>query len=128
QFLSLKYSHAVTDYFAMPGTQGTGYIDLTANYDLGDGWGINAHVGHLHMKDFEYGNAADSRSGSYTDWKVGVTKDVQGWLLGLTYVGTNAAGNCGNGEFYCFYSSWDSNGNFGSKTKDAGRGILVVSV
>ena len=128
KFLSLKYSHAVTDYFAMPGTRGTGYVDLSANYDLGDGWGINGHVGHLNMKNFEYSNAAGSNSGSYSDWKLGITKDVQGWLLGLSYIDTNAAGNCGNGEFYCFASSLDSNGNLGSKTKDAGRGMVVFSV
>lgn len=128
KFLSFKYSHAVTDYFAVPGTQGSGYIDLSANYDLGDGWGINGHVGHLRMKDFEYGNAAGSHSGSYSDWKIGVTKDVQGWLLGLSYIDTNAAGNCGNGEFYCFASSLDANGNLGGETKDAGRGIVVLSV
>ena len=28
-----------------PNTKGSSYLDLTANYDLGDGWGINGHVG-----------------------------------------------------------------------------------
>lgn len=128
KFLSLKYSHALTDYFAMPGTKGSGYLDLSASYDLGDGWGINGHVGHLSMKNFRYSNASGSHSGSYTDWKVGLTKDINGWVLGASYVGSNAPGSCRNGEFYCFYSSWDSNGSFGSRTKDAGRGIAVVSL
>ncbi len=138
KFISLKYSHAVDDYFSLRGvdstgastgakTSGTGYLDLSANYDLGDGWGINGHVGHLHMKNVY--------NGSYTDWKIGVTKDISGWVIGASYVYTNAKGQCvGASSYqpYCFTNSNSDNGaggiNFGSKTKDAGRGIAVVSV
>ncbi len=38
RFLTLKYSHAVTDYFSMPGTRGSGYVDLSAAHDLGNGY------------------------------------------------------------------------------------------
>lgn len=128
KFLSLKYSHAVTNYFDMPGTRGSGYIDLSANYDLGEGWGINGHLGHLNLKDFRYNSATGSHSGSYSDWKLGVTKDIRGWIISAAYIDTNAKGNCGNGESYCFANSLDANGNLGSKTKNAGRGIAVLSV
>jgi uncharacterized protein (TIGR02001 family) len=37
KWLSLKYFHATDDYFSTPGTQGTRYIDLSANYELGNG-------------------------------------------------------------------------------------------
>ncbi len=130
QFLSLKYSYAVTDYFSVPKTDGSSYLDLAANYDLGDGWGVNAHVGHLFMKDLGYTNA-DGRSynGSYTDWKLGLSKDISGWLLGAAYVATNAQGQCANGEFYCFSNSLGSNGvQNGTKTRDAGRGTVVLSL
>jgi uncharacterized protein (TIGR02001 family) len=125
KFLSLKYYHSIDDYFSTPGTKNSYYLDLSANYDLGNGWGINGHVGRLKFK-----NMTDA---DYTDWKVGVTKDIAGFVIGLSYVDTNAKGNCGTAQFYCF-----SNGN-GSidpvsgalvpqKTKDAGRGIAVLSV
>ena len=128
KFLSLKYSHAVTNYFNLPDSKGTGYLDLSANYDLGDGWGINGHVGHLFAKDYKY-NTTGNQSISYTDWKVGVTKDVgAGWIVGASYVGTNAQGSCNTGEFYCFYTSLGSDGSHSSKTKDAGRDIVVLSV
>lgn len=129
KFLSLKYSYAVSDYFSLRGdngekTRGTGYLDLSANYDFGDGWGVNAHVGRLNLKHVT--------NGDYTDWKLGVTKDVSGWVFGLSYVGTNAKGTCGaTSEFYCFANSLsdtDSGLNAGSKTKDAGRGIAILSV
>jgi uncharacterized protein (TIGR02001 family) len=137
KFLSLKYYHSVDDYFSLRGwdatgastgksTRGTHYLDLSASYDLGNGWGINGHVGHLSAKNMS--------NGSYTDWKIGVTKDVAGWLVGLSYVDSNAQGRCtGASSFqpYCFAKSLqDDNGalDASGSTKDAGRGIAVLSV
>jgi uncharacterized protein (TIGR02001 family) len=123
KWISLKYSYATTNYFSLPSSSGTNYFDLSANYDLGDGWAVQGHVGSLNMK-----NVANA---DYNDWKIGVTKDLGGWVLGAAYIDTNAKGNCGSGQFYCF-----GNGsiNFSSgvpvfdKTKDAGKGTVVVSV
>lgn len=128
KFLSLKYSYAVTDYFALPDSKGTSYLDFSTNYDLGNGWGINGHVGHLFAKDYRYSFTGGSDKIDYTDWKLGVTKDISGWVVGASYVGTNAKGSCGSAEFYCFTNSLNASGNTGSKSKDAGRGIAVVSV
>jgi len=119
KFLSLKYSHSVGDYFSVPDTKGSNYLDLSANYDLGNGWGINGHVGQLHYKNMT--------NGDYTDWKLGVTKDINGWVVGASYVDTNAKGNCSAtavNQVYCFGNS--SSG--ATSTKDAGKGIAVVSV
>lgn len=134
KFLSLKYNYAIDDYFGARGgvngdksTRGTGYLDLTANYDLGEGWGINGHVGHLATKNIT--------NGSYTDWKLGVTKDLSGWVVGLAYIDTNAKGSCSStatNQFYCFTSSNADNGTnaaaTGNKSKDAGRATALLSV
>ncbi len=121
KFLSLKYSHAISDYFTVPDSKGTGYLDLSANYDLGQGWGINGHLGRLNFRHVT--------DGSYTDWKLGVTKDISGWVIGAAYVDTNAKGDCGTGQFYCFSNSLSNQSvQNGRKTKDAGRGIAVISV
>jgi uncharacterized protein (TIGR02001 family) len=130
KFVSLKYFYSVNDYFSARGsngekTSGSGYIDLAANYDLGDGWGINGHVGQLDFKNVS--------NGDYTDWKLGVTKDISGWVIGASYIDTNAKGSCGiSGQPYCFANSLTDDGagsyTTGSKAKDAGRGIAVVSV
>jgi uncharacterized protein (TIGR02001 family) len=114
KFITLKYSRAFSDYFQAPNTDGSGYLDLSANYDLGDGWGVNGHVGHLNFKNM---SRAD-----YTDWKLGVTKDISGWVFGAAYVDTNAHGSCGKGEFYCFPNSSGTNG------KNAGKATAVLSV
>jgi uncharacterized protein (TIGR02001 family) len=134
KFLALKYNYAVDDYFGARGgvngdksTRGTSYLDFAANYDLGEGWGINGHVGHLATKNIT--------NGSYTDWKLGVTKYLSGWVVGLAYIDTNAKGNCSTGamnQFYCFTNSNADNGTnnavTGGKSKDAGRSTAMLSV
>jgi uncharacterized protein (TIGR02001 family) len=114
KFLSLKYYHSVDDYFSAPDTKNSYYIDLGATWDLGSGWGVNGHVGHLKFKNMD--------NADYSDWKLGVTKDMSGWIIGAAYVDTNAKGDCGSAEFYCFGNS------VGTKTKDAGRSTVVLSV
>ncbi len=126
KFISLKYSHSVDDYFSTPNTKNSNYLDLSASYDLGDGWGVNAHVGHLNFKNMN--------NGDYTDWKIGVTKDLSGWVFGLAVIGTNAKGDCSAtavNQVYCFSNGSGSvvGGAFvPDKTKDAGRTIGVLSV
>jgi len=125
KWLSLKYSHATSDYFSLPGTRGSNYLDLSANYDLGGGWGVNGHVGRFKLKGWSTGT--DLTNGDYTDWKIGVTKDVSGWVFGASYLTTNAKGSCNfaNPGFYCFSSQAPFDVN---RVRDAGRGILVLSV
>ena len=120
KFLSLKYYHALDDYFSAPETKNSHYLDLSANYDLGDGWGVNGHVGSLKFKNYSNGVS----NGDYTDWKLGVTKDISGWVVAASYIGTTAKGDCGKGEAYCFGN--DAPG--ATKFKDAGRNTAVVSV
>lgn len=114
KFLSLKYSHAIDEYFDVPNTKNSGYWDLSASQAFGDGWGVNAHVGRMKVKGVS--------NADYTDWKLGVTKDIAGYVLGLSYIGTNAKGN--SGEFYSFGNDLPG----ATKTKDAGRDIVVVSL
>ncbi len=109
KFLSLKYSYAVTDYFNVDDSKGTSYLDLSGAYDLGGGWGVNGHVGYLNFKNYD--------DGSYTDWKLGVTKDLGGYVFGLSYVDTNA-----DKGFYTL-----TNGSTGD-SKNLGKGTAVLSV
>ena len=117
KWISLKWSHAISDYFMVPDTQGTNYYDLSATYDLGSGWGVNGHIGSLKVHSYTELN--------YTDYKVGVTKDLIGWTFGAALVGTNAKGSCpfnATGSPYCF-----PNTSF-TQAKDAGRSTVVFSV
>ncbi len=120
QWLTLKYSHTTTSLFgwtqtanATSKTKGSGYLELNAAYDLGSGWGVSGHLGHQKVKG--------RGSASYTDYKIGVTKDVGFGVVGLAYSDTNAKANCGSAEDYCFVHA----GN--ASTIDAGRGRAVLS-
>jgi uncharacterized protein (TIGR02001 family) len=130
KFLSAKYYHSVADYFSLPGTKGSHYLDLAATYDLGNGWGIVGHLGSFKLKNWS--NGTDATNGDYTDWKIGVTKDISGWVLGASYIGTNGKGNCNaaNPGFYCF-ANQVPNAGIGSGTAkftNAANSTLVLSV
>ncbi|MGK0674119.1 MAG: TorF family putative porin [Halothiobacillaceae bacterium] len=74
---------SATDPFAK--TRGSYYLDLSGTYDLGGGWGGLGHVGYQKVKDND--------NASYTDWKVGVTKDLGFGVATLAYSDTNAHKN-----------------------------------
>ncbi len=81
--LGAKYSYATTDLFGYANSDGSGYLDVTANLAVADGWAIGAHAG----KQWIEGN----RALEYTDWKLGVTKSFgSGFSVGLAYSDTDA--------------------------------------
>lgn len=88
KFLTLKYSHVVSSHFigwvgsGGEKTRNSNYLELNAAYDLGDGWGLIGHVGHQKVKNLSGAN--------YTDWKVGVSKDIGYGVVTLAYSDTNA--------------------------------------
>lgn len=126
KWISVRYFHATSDYFSLPGTKGSNYLDVSATYDLGNGWGVTGHVGSFRLKNWDNGNR--NEKANYTDWKLGVTKDINGWVIGATYIDTSAKGSCtavgGLTEFYCFGNAAQN----ATKFKDAGKGTVVFSV
>jgi uncharacterized protein (TIGR02001 family) len=81
--LGAKYSYAATDLFGYVDSDGSGYLDLSANFAVAEGWTIGAHAG----KQWIEGNSAFE----YTDWKLGVTKAFDnGFSVGLAYTATDA--------------------------------------
>jgi uncharacterized protein (TIGR02001 family) len=63
----IKYSHSTTNLFGTSNSKNSGYLDVGANVDIATGLVLNLHVGHQNVKN----NGAFS----YTDYKIGVTKD-----------------------------------------------------
>lgn len=107
KWFTLKYSHAVSNTFGFADSKGSHYIDLTGTYELGHGITLTGHVGHQKIK-----NTTDA---SYTDWKIGLSKDYAGLTWGVAYVDTDAQGEAGQ-PYYNAYG------------KDLGkaRGLLTV--
>ena len=91
----VKFSYSVSPIFGFANSTGSYYPDLTVNYDTGV-WGLalNAHVGYQYVAGNVQGSttgASNSSLYSYTDWKLGVTKDFGGGLsLSAAYIGTDA--------------------------------------
>jgi uncharacterized protein (TIGR02001 family) len=90
-----KYSLSLTNLFGYVDSRRSGYLDLGANLGLGQGLTLNLHAGR---QDVRHHDAA-----SYTDYKLGVTRDFGVASLALAFVGTNAGGTAyaspANGKF-----------------------------
>jgi hypothetical protein len=132
KWISAKVNYAISDYFGLGNDQanagywcdkntspdctpltargrsrGTYYADLTATYPVSEKFSVIGHVGHLKAK--HYGEL------DYTDFKAGVTYDLSGWVLGASFITTNAKKN--------WYYTIGSKG-----AKETGEGTLVLSV
>lgn len=141
KWLTAKYSVATSKnfvgWYGGPGydqnTRGSGYLELNANYDMGDGWALTGHIGHQKVKGSVVTAAA--YDASYTDWKLGVTKDVGFGVVGLAYSDTNADGSCSNplpatgASAYCWGTGGQSSTNTGptGNFKNVARGTAVLS-
>lgn len=83
-----KYSHSMGRLFGTLGSKNSGYIDLSANFDLGNGWSVVPHLGIQRISD--NAKAVYGVSPAYTDYSVTVNKDIDGLVLSGALVGTNA--------------------------------------
>lgn len=80
---TLKYSHSVTNLFGFADSKGSGYLDLSAGFDLGNGFAVTPHIGYQRVKN----NSAFS----YTDYSVALGKDFgNGLAVSVAAVGTDA--------------------------------------
>lgn len=93
------------------GSKGSGYFQIDATYEFAPKWNVVGHVGHLSVKN--YGEL------DYTDYKLGVTYDAAGWILGGAVVGTNA-----NKQWYSGQRTVGGANN----TRDLGTPTLVLTL
>jgi uncharacterized protein (TIGR02001 family) len=80
-----KYSHSVTNLFGFPDSKSSGYLDLSATFDMGSGWSVVPHLGHQSVSGS--GNGVFS----YTDYSLAVNKDFgNGLVASASIIGTDA--------------------------------------
>ncbi|MBF8179406.1 MAG: TorF family putative porin [Burkholderiaceae bacterium] len=108
KWFTLKYSHAVSDFFGAPDSKNSNYLELNANFEVMDKTTLGFHVGHQKVKNVE--------NASYTDYKVSLARDFGFATIGLAVVGTDADKS--------FYSLT----NNGGKTKKLGDTTAVLSI
>ena len=77
---TLKYSHSVSNLFGFANSKNSGYLDLSATFDV-SGFSVTPHLG--------YQKVSHSSDYSYTDYSLTVSKDVSGFVLSAALVGTD---------------------------------------
>jgi len=108
KWFTLKYSTTLDDFFGLPDTDGSGYLDLSASYEIAPKLTLVAHVGQQKVKN--------NKPLDYVDYKIGITYDLNGWVLGAAYIDTDA-----DKPTY-------SVTNLAGETKDLAKGTVVFSV
>jgi uncharacterized protein (TIGR02001 family) len=110
--VTAKYSRSVGRLFGSLGSKGAGYFDVTANFDVGNGFTITPHVGYTSVSKNAVAFYGDDLS--YTDYSLTVAKDLgNGFSATAAVVGTDAS--------KIFYTS-------GANAKYLGKTGLVVGV
>lgn len=104
---TLKYSHSVSNLFGFADSKGSGYLDLSATFEVG-GLSLVPHLG--------YQKVSKSGSYSYTDYSLTVSKDFSGLVLSAAAVGTNTKKVAGGPAYVS------------PKGKDLGKAALVLGV
>jgi len=82
-----KYSYALTNLFGQVptggNTKGSGYLDLSATFDLGDGYSLVPHAGHQTVSNLSVA--------TYSDYNLALNKDLgNGLVISATAYNTNA--------------------------------------
>jgi uncharacterized protein (TIGR02001 family) len=79
----VKYSNSMTNLFGTPDSKHSGYLDVGANLDAGEGFTVQLHVGR---QDVSHNGAL-----SYTDYKLGVAKDLGVATVSLAWIKTTSS-------------------------------------
>ena len=79
--VNVKYSHSVTNLFGFADSRNSGYLDVSATFDVGYGFTVVPHIGHQWV--------ANNHDFSYTDYSVAANKDLYGFTLSLALVATS---------------------------------------
>ena len=103
-----KYSHSTTNLFGFANSKGSGYLDLSASFEIADGWSVAPHIGVQSV----HRNSAYS----YTDYSATLSKDFSGVVFSAALVATSTD-KVGGGHAYA-----------GPSGKNLGRTGLVLGV
>ena len=80
--LTAKYSLSATNLFGFAYSKKSGYLDLSAALDLGEGFTLTPHYGHQSVRHNGFY--------SYNDMSLTVTKDAFGVTWSAAVIGTDA--------------------------------------
>lgn len=111
---SFKYSRSMGDFLGNLSSGGSQYFDLSANFDLGEGFTLTPHIGRQTVPNQNFGGSTDGKAANYMDYALTLGKDFGSGLSGTAaLIGTDT-------KRPGFYRD--------SKGKDLGKSTLVVGV
>jgi uncharacterized protein (TIGR02001 family) len=87
--VTAKYSHSTTNLFGFANSKGSGYLDISATFDVG-GFAVTPHIGRQTVKN--------NGLYSYTDYSLAISKEISGITWSATLVDTNTAEYKGAGK------------------------------
>lgn len=87
---TLKVSRSFKNLFGFADSKGSMYYDLSATFDLGDGWSWTPHIGRQEVKN--------NKAFSYTDASVMVNKTIDAFTLSLGVVDARTGAYFGPGN------------------------------
>lgn len=78
---SVKYSHAVSDFFGIDGTKNSYYLEANVAFEVVPNLTLGGHVGYQKVKGLPSGSIDDN-----VDYKLGLTYSLDGWALGANLI------------------------------------------
>jgi uncharacterized protein (TIGR02001 family) len=97
--LTFKYSQSVGDFLGNLNSNGSRYFDLSATFDLGNGFTIVPHIGVQTIPNQSLGTKVGDAA-NYTDYALTLAKDFgNGFVGSVAAVGTDAK-ESGANAFY----------------------------
>jgi len=87
--VTAKYSRSTTNLFGFANSKGSGYLDLSATFDVA-GVAITPHIGRQTVKN--------TGAATYTDFSIAASKEISGITWSATLVDTNTAAYTGAGK------------------------------
>jgi uncharacterized protein (TIGR02001 family) len=100
--VTAKYSQSTGNLFGFANSSSSGYFDLSATFDLGEGFSLVPHIGHQSVKN--------SSKFDYTDYSLAISKEY----AGLSFTGAIIGA--------------DTNAYVGPSNKNLAKSGLVLTV
>ena len=106
--VTLKFNQSLGDFLGNRNSNGSTYTDLSANFDLGNGYTLTPHIGSQLI--------TNASAGNYTDYALTLTKDFgKGLSAWISAVDTDAKRS--------FYTP-----SYGNTSRHLGKGTVLVGV
>jgi uncharacterized protein (TIGR02001 family) len=90
KWLSAKYSYSLDNTFGTANSDGTWYLDFSANFPVNDKFAIQAHYGIQEFDGINGAGVSNDSFASYKDWKIGATYALpENFTLGAYFTDTS---------------------------------------